>query len=91
MKNSENGNGQQVVESENEEEYSVTGMDGDGQEVAESDRFSSASGTTVFNSCAESDNEETSTSSRKASKLCNIREKEAATDRKAPAEIHGRQ
>lgn len=74
---------------EEEEEYSVTAMDRDGQQVAESDRFSSASSTTVFVSCSESDKEEISTSFCKdhtfdaetvqALNLCNIREKEVET------------
>ncbi|KAM4075280.1 hypothetical protein ACB094_10G157500 [Castanea mollissima] len=73
------------------EEYGVTEMGSDVQEIAESDRFSSASSNTVFNSCCESDREETSISlptdritfdeeTSQALKICNTREKEV-TDR----------
>lgn len=44
------------------EENGVTEMGSDVQEIAESDRFSSASSNTVFNSCCESDREEISIS-----------------------------
>lgn len=39
-------------------EFSVNEMPKNGQEVAESDRFSSASSTTVYNSCSESDDKD---------------------------------
>lgn len=53
---------QRAKSSENiKEEYHVTAMVGDDKEVKESDRFSSASSTTVFNSCSETE-EEISTS-----------------------------
>ncbi|XP_021613653.1 uncharacterized protein LOC110615818 isoform X3 [Manihot esculenta] len=61
----------------------------------ELERFSSASSSTVFNSCSESDAEETSTSQQKdhisfttntpeSFRLCNLIENEAVTDRKLP-------
>ncbi|GFY85968.1 hypothetical protein Acr_04g0007060 [Actinidia rufa] len=59
------------------------------REKAESDRFSSASSTTVFHSCSESDAEDGPNSLQKdgdscpASKFCNlVQEKEVVTDRK---------
>lgn len=53
---------QRAKSSENiKEEYHVTAMVEDDKEVKESDRFSSASSTTVFNSCSETE-EEISTS-----------------------------
>ena len=72
------------------EEYGVTEMGNDVQEIAESERFSSASSNTVFNSCCESDREETSISLPKdritfdeetsqALKIYNTREREVET------------
>ncbi|KAA8528441.1 hypothetical protein F0562_035796 [Nyssa sinensis] len=90
MKNSGSGDGNG--------DYSVTEIGTSNQDVAESDRFSSASSTTVFNSCSDSDGvEDTSSSAPKdqiiwatasantceALRLVNPpREQEAATDRK---------
>ncbi|XP_031281418.1 uncharacterized protein LOC116139923 [Pistacia vera] len=55
IKNNDNRNGQ----------FSVTEMARNSQEVAEPDGFSTASSTTVFNSCSDSEVEETSTSVQK--------------------------
>lgn len=48
-----------------EAEFSVHELPTNGQQVSESERFSSASSTTVYNSCSESDKDETSTSFHK--------------------------
>ncbi|KAK9271158.1 hypothetical protein L1049_026747 [Liquidambar formosana] len=84
-----------VKHSHGDGKFSVTEKGRNNQEAAEPERFSSSSSTTVFNSCSETDIEETSTSSHKdhissaadtfqaSSKFCDLlREKEVATDRK---------
>ncbi|KAL5558701.1 hypothetical protein UlMin_034912 [Ulmus minor] len=53
-------------------------MGNNGQEVVEIDRFSSASSTTVYNSCPESDKDESPTS--EALKLANMGEETAVAD-----------
>ncbi|KAK2660096.1 hypothetical protein Ddye_006629 [Dipteronia dyeriana] len=61
-------------------EFKVTEEARNDQRVAESDQFSSASSTTVFNSCSESDAEE-ATTSHQPFRICNPEQKEAETDR----------
>ncbi|KDP41587.1 hypothetical protein JCGZ_15994 [Jatropha curcas] len=84
IKGSSRRNGNVNVE-ENKDRYN-------NQEAAEFDRFSSASSSTVFNSCSGSDAEENSTSQQKTQilftpndqRLCNLIREEAVTDRKHP-------
>ncbi|KAK3231193.1 hypothetical protein Dsin_003074 [Dipteronia sinensis] len=61
-------------------EFNVTEVARNDQQVAESDQFSSASSTTVFNSCSESDAEE-ATTSHQPFRICNPEQKEAGADR----------
>ncbi|XP_022772249.1 uncharacterized protein LOC111314898 [Durio zibethinus] len=64
---------------------SVTEMDGNSQEIAELDRFSSSSSTTVYNSCSDSDIYEPSMfadNSKSNLKLYDQREKKAAAEAK---------
>lgn len=78
------------------EEYNAPATEMVDKEVAESDAFSSANSTTVYNSCSESDKEKISTSSCKdqtsfdvetfrAMKLCNVRERGGSTIYQLPS------
>ncbi|KAK4859295.1 hypothetical protein QYF36_002909 [Acer negundo] len=61
-------------------EFNVTEVAKNDQQVAESDQFSSASSTTVFNSCSESDAEEPTTS-HQPFRICNLEQKQTDADR----------
>ncbi|KAK1554140.1 hypothetical protein Q3G72_008318 [Acer saccharum] len=60
-------------------EFNVTEVAKNDQQVAESDQFSSASSTTVFNSCSESDAEE-ATTAHQPFRICNPEQKQTDAD-----------
>ncbi|XP_022766438.1 uncharacterized protein LOC111311329 [Durio zibethinus] len=77
--------GSRTKNSDDDGKLSVTEMDRNNQETAEPDRFSSASSTTVYNSCSDSDIDEPSMftdNSKSNLKLHREREKKAAADTK---------